>query len=160
MIFVLTGRAKFLTMALGPGAKHPSGTPLAFAYARIMDAMKKHGVKRLIALGTGSITDPKDKFNLQYWALVQAISTFARNAYKDIVAVGETIREKGAKLDLEWTIARVPLLTDHESKEFLTGYIGDGKTNTSLSRAAFAAFVVGEVEKRQWVNKAPIVCSA
>jgi hypothetical protein len=147
--------------ALGPSVKkgpfHPSGTPLAHAYSRIIDLMYKHHVRRLIALGTASITDPHDKFNLAFSILVKGVAIAASNAYKDVVAIGEAIRGQGA--DLGWTIVRVPILTDQESKEIIAGYVGDGKTNTWLSRPAFAAFVIGELEKGEWVKTAPIVCS-
>jgi len=147
--------------ALGPSVRkgpfHPSGTPLAHGYAHMVAAMLANGVPRLVALGTASITDPNDKFSYQFWLLVNGVAAFARNAYKDMVAIGETIRGEGA--ELEWTIARVPVLTDKESKEAIAGYVGDGRTKTTLSRAAFASFVLGELEKNEWVKKAPLVCS-
>lgn len=149
--------------ALGPSVKkgpfHPSGTPLAHAFSSIIQLMHQHQIKRLIALGTASITDPADKFSLQYSVLVNGVAVFARNAYLDVVAIGETIRRDGA--DLDWTIVRVPLLNNHASKEVIAGYIGDGKTkSTSLSRAGFAAFVTAEIDKRAWVQKAPLICSS
>ena len=147
---------------LGPSVKngpfHPSNTPLANAYARIIDLMHQHHVKRLICLGTASITDPADKFSLAFSVLVNGVKTFARNAYNDVVAIGSNVRTLGA--DLEWTIVRVPVLTDKETKEVIAGYVGDGKTNTFLSRMGFASFVVGELDKREWVQKAPLLCSA
>lgn len=148
--------------ALGPSVKrgpfHPPGTPLAHAYSDIIKAMHQHGVKRLICLGTASITDPADKFNLAFSILVKGVATLARNAYNDVVAIGETVRTDGA--DLDWTIVRVPLLTDSESSNVIAGYVGDGKTSTMLTRLGFAAFVVGEIEKREWVQKAPLISSA
>ena len=148
--------------ALGPSVKrgpfHPSGTPLAHAYSRIIKIMYQHGVSRLICLGTASITDPADKFNLAFSILVNGVAIFARNAYNDVVAIGETIRTDGANLD--WTIVRVPILRDSESSSVIAGYVGDGKTSTMLTRLGFAVFVVGEIEKNEWVKKAPLVSSA
>jgi len=147
---------------LGPsttkGPFHPSNTPLAQAYKSVIELMQQHGVRRLICLGTTSITDPHDKSSLVFSGLVTGIATLARTAYKDIVAIGNNVRTLGA--DLDWTIVRVPILTDKESKEVIAGYVGDGKTNTFLSRAGFAAFVADEIENRAWVQKAPLVCSA
>ncbi|GBE78488.1 NAD-P-binding protein [Sparassis latifolia] len=147
--------------ALGPAVKsgpfHPSDTPLARAYAAIIDVMKKCGVKRLIALGTASIKDDRDKFSLEFVALVSGVALFARSAYKDVVAIGETIRAQGD--GLEWTIARVPILTQNEKRDVLAGYIGDGTTKTTLARAGFAAFVINEVEKNEWCGKAPLISS-
>jgi putative NADH-flavin reductase len=148
--------------ALGPSVKkgpfHPSGTPLANAYLDVIEIMRQHKVKRLICLGTASITDPADKFNLAFSILVNGVATLARNAYKDVVAIGENIRTKGA--DLDWTIVRVPVLTEKESNDVIAGYVGDGKTNTSLARLGFASFVIGEIEKKEWVKKAPLICSS
>lgn len=148
--------------ALGPSVKkgpfHPSGTPLANAYLGVIEVMHQHEVKRLICLGTASITDPADKFNLAFSILVNGVATLARNAYKDVVAIGENIRTKGA--DLDWTIVRVPILTETESTGVIAGYVGDGKTNTFLARLGFASFVIEEIEKKEWVKKAPLLCSS
>lgn len=144
--------------ALGPSANHPANTPLAKGYSNIIAGMNKHGVKRLICLGTASIQDPSDKQSIKFALLVRAVATFAHNAYADIVAVGDTVRTEGVHLD--WTIVRVPLLNDKQSKDVIAGYVGDGKVGVTLSRRGFAAFAVAEVEKRQWIGTAPLVCSA
>jgi nucleoside-diphosphate-sugar epimerase len=147
--------------ALGPkvtkGPLYPSGTPLAHAYSSIIDIMHKHNVKRLIALGTASIKDPNDKFDSKFWALINAVATLARNAYKEMVAIGEVIRAEGDKL--VWTIARVPVLGSQDSKEVVAGYVGDGKTGVFLTRAAFGAFLIQELEKNEWSRKAPLISS-
>ncbi|KAG6857606.1 hypothetical protein H0H87_010174 [Tephrocybe sp. NHM501043] len=147
--------------ALGPSVKkgpfHPSNTPLANAYLTIIDIMHQQAIKRLICLGTTSITDPADKFNLAFSILVNGVALGARNAYKDVVAIGQNVRTHGA--DLDWTIVRVPLLTSQETEETLAGYVGDGRTSTWLSRAGFAAFVVDEIKKKNWVQKAPLLCT-
>ena len=88
---------------------------------------------------------------------MNGVAYLARNAYKDMVAIGEKIRGEGK--DLEWTIARVPVLSSQESKAVFAGYIGDGKTTTWLARAAFASFVLDELDKREWTRKAPLICS-
>lgn len=147
--------------ALGPSVKqgpfHPTNTPLANAYLSVIDIMRQKGIKRLICLGTASIKDPADRFSLPFSILVSGVAIGARTAYKDVVAIGENVRTHGG--DLEWTIVRVPLLTNQESEEVITGYVGDGRTNTWLSRAGYAAFVIDEIGKRNWVKKAPLICS-
>ncbi|RPD81604.1 NAD-P-binding protein [Lentinus tigrinus ALCF2SS1-7] len=148
--------------ALGPAVKngpfHPSTTPLAHAYALLISIMKARNVKRLIALGTASMKDEHDKFSLEFSVLVGGVAIFAHNAYKDVVAIGETIRTAPPE-ELVWTIARVPLLTEKPDKEVIAGYVGDGKTKTKLSRAAFAAFVLKELEANEWCGKAPLISS-
>jgi len=71
--------------------------------------------------------------------------------------VGEVIRTKGDALD--WTIVRLPILTNIDSEEVVAGHVGDGKTGIYLSRKAYAAFTVHEVEKKEWVKEAPLISS-
>ncbi|KAG1716767.1 hypothetical protein ID866_365 [Astraeus odoratus] len=147
--------------ALGPavsrGPFHPKGEPLAHAYSLLIRVMKECRITRLIALGTPSIKDPKDKFSFTMSPIIAGIATFAHTAYKDVVGIGETIRREGG--ELEWTIVRVPLLNDNSDKRFVAGYVGDGHTTTFLARHAFAAFVLQELTSRQWVKAAPLVTS-
>jgi len=148
--------------ALGPpvlhGPFHHAGAPLAKAYQRILDIMKRRGVRRLIALGTTSIKDPAhDKFSATFFALVTGVMVLASTAYHDVQEFGKAIMNSGEEID--WTIARVPVLTDKHSTEYIAGYVGDGKTKPFLSRAAFAHFVVEELSKNQWVHKLPLVSS-
>ena len=147
--------------ALGPpvkqGITYPSNTPIAHGYAVLLETMKERGVTRLIALGTPSMKDKLDKFSIKFATLVAGVSLFAHNAYKDVVAIGETIRAEHG--DLQWTIARVPILTSAEERNTVAGYIGDGKVHTTLSRAGFAAFCVEQLTSDAWLNKAPLVSS-
>lgn len=151
--------ARAVLSALGPTLGNPSGTPIAHGYAAVLEAMRRAGVKRLIALGTTSIKDAKDKFSLVYSGMVAFVSFGANSAYKDIVAVGETIR---ASEDIDWTIVRVPVLKNDKNREVRAGYIGDGGAGAgySLSRQGFAVFVVQELEKGEWIKHAPLVTSA
>lgn len=119
--------------------------------------MAAHNVKRLICLGTASIRDPNDKFSATYWVLVKLVQTLASTAYKDIVAIGETVR---AEKELIWTIGRVPMLTNGDDNGVNVGYLGDRNIGVSLRRAAYATWVVRELEKNDWARKAPMVVSA
>lgn len=147
--------------ALGPpvtvtsGITYSSHKPLAHAYALVVEAMKKHGVKRLLLLGTASMKDEHDKFSVVFATLVTGVALFAHNAYRDVVAIGETIRAQGDSLD--WTIVRVPVLTNDQTKEVVAGYVGDGRVKPKLSRAGFASFVVKELEQGEWLCKAPLI---
>lgn len=147
--------------ALGPpvtvasGITYSSHKPLSHAYSLVVEAMKKHGVKRLILLGTASMKDEHDKFSAVFATLVTGVAVFAHNAYRDVVSIGELIRGSGDSLD--WTIARVPVLTNDQDKEVVAGYVGDGHVKPRLSRAGFASFVLRELETGAWVRKAPLI---
>ncbi|PPQ63678.1 hypothetical protein CVT24_004562 [Panaeolus cyanescens] len=143
---------------LGPTAKGTMDQPVTKFYGHLIDLMHQKGIKRFICLATASATDPNDKHSLKYSAIVTAVKVGANYAYKEIVGIGEVVRTKGK--DLEWTMVRVPFLTNSDSEEYIAGYIGDGKVGITLSRKAFAAFVVDEVGKRNWVQAAPMLSSA
>ncbi|KAJ7512584.1 NAD-P-binding protein [Mycena galericulata] len=149
--------------ALGPtgrkGPFYPPGTPIAAAYSRIIATMKQHAVRRLIALTTPSVRDPEDQFSLPLVVLRSTFAAIARNVAKDIVAVGAVVRSEGA--DLDWTLIRLALHTrdsvEEKACEIIAGYMGDGRTRAISSRVGAAAFIIGELEKREWVRKAPIL---
>lgn len=147
---------------LGPpvnqGITYPSNTPIAHGYAVLIEAMKERGMARLILLGTPSMKDEHDKFNIKFAALVAGVSLFAHGAYKDVVAIGETVRAQGG--DLAWTIVRVPILSDNPEKATVAGYIGDKRLHTSLSRAGFASFCIEQLNVDEWVRKAPLLSHA
>ena len=145
--------------ALGPSFGNPSGTPIARGYSALLEAMRRQGVKRLIALGTPSIKDEhNDKSSVVYSMMVAAVSYGARSAYKDIVAVGEVIR---ACEDIDWTIVRVPVLKNERNREVRAGYIGDDGAGAgyTLARLGFAVFVLRELEKGEWIKQAPLITS-
>ncbi|GJE87866.1 NAD(P)-binding protein [Phanerochaete sordida] len=149
--------------ALGPpvtvtsGLTYPSDTPIAKGYALVIDAMKRHGVRRLILLGTTSIKDANDHFSVVFKTLVAGVGVFAHGAYKDFVAIGELVRSESVGLD--WTIGRVPVLTSGEDKSVVVGYVGDKHRKPVLTRTAFASWVLEELEKGEWVGKAPLITS-
>ena len=149
--------ARAVLSALGPTLGNPTGTPIAHGYAVVLEAMRRTGVRRLIALGTPSIKDAKDRFNMAYSLMVGTVYAGAHSAYTDIVAVGEVIR--GSE-DIDWTLVRVPVLKNNKNREVRVGYIGDGVVGYMLSRQGFAAFVIQELEKGEWIKCAPLVTSA
>jgi putative NADH-flavin reductase len=153
----LTGVDVILS-ALGPGQGHTADTPIAKFHSSLLDLMHKHGVKRGLFLSTASHEDPNDKWSWKFAALVKGVKTFYPAAYADIVATSQVVVTKGA--DLDYTLVRVPILTSADSEAVVAGYVGDGRTGTMLARKAFAAFVVGEVGKREWVKKAPLISNA
>ncbi|MHB8170627.1 MAG: NAD(P)-dependent oxidoreductase [Thermincolia bacterium] len=79
---------------LGPKGK-VKDTALSDGMKNIIDGMKKVGVKRLIALSTGSVKDGQDRFDLLYSFLVGIIKIGVRSAYDEIIRNGEIIRSSG-----------------------------------------------------------------
>ncbi len=74
--------------ALGPAQNHPADKPLTRGYTTIIQVMHEHKVKRLIVLGTASISDPNDRFSVPFFLMVSTVKIVAHTAYEDIVALG------------------------------------------------------------------------
>lgn len=124
------------------------------AYQHIISAMKKHGVKRLIALGTPSVPDANDRFNLVFWVLTVVVGVLIHNGYTDMKNLGQEIRESG----LDWTIVRVPLLTNRAARgKVRVGYFGNGVTWFRLTRNDFADFLIKQLTDRTYVGRAPAI---
>jgi nucleoside-diphosphate-sugar epimerase len=70
--FSAEGGIDAVVSALGPPVTgfHPKDAPIARAYEKVLEVMKETGVKRVIVLGTASIKDPLDSFDLKYKAMV------------------------------------------------------------------------------------------
>ncbi|CAA7261779.1 unnamed protein product [Cyclocybe aegerita] len=144
--------------ALGPLPNQPPGNPIATFYGHLIELLYKHRILRFLALATASHPDPHDKPSWKFAALVTGVRTLARNAYSEIVAIGQVVTTKGK--DLDYTIVRVPFLTNAETENVVAGYIGDAKIGMILTRKAYAAFCIAELEKREWVKTAPMICNA
>lgn len=151
--------------ALGPtgrkGLFYPSGTPISLAYSRIIEMMRRNGVKRLVALTTPSVADPEDQFDFPLIFLKNAFALVSRNASKDIINIGKTIRTEGA--DLDWTMVRVAFHSrpsEGSQSGVTAGYLGDGKSGIFSSKEGVAGFAVAELQKGDWIRKAPLLSSS
>lgn len=123
-------------------------------YENIVSAMKKHGVKRLIALGTPSIPSSLDRPSLIFGALIVIVGMIIHKGYEDIQRVGEVVRESG----LEWTLVRVPLLTNRPARGKITiGHFGNGVWWPRLSREDFADFLLKQLTDKTYIGKAPAI---
>jgi nucleoside-diphosphate-sugar epimerase len=111
---------------LGPPSKPALGrfdvAPILEGYRHIVAAMETHGVRRLVALGTPSINDDADRWGPALSILVVAGKRFKPAAYQTMVGIGEIV----CASELDWTIVRVPLLTDGPRTERINvGTLGD-----------------------------------
>jgi nucleoside-diphosphate-sugar epimerase len=141
---------------LGPAGRS-AGTPISDGMKLIVASMERHNVRRLIATATPSASDAQDQFRLSFWLAVKAVKGLAGTAYQDIVSTAATIRE--SKLD--WTIARLPMLSNKQTTHPAAGYVGDPKIRLfSLSRYALADFLLAQLTETTWLRKAPALSDA
>ena len=145
---------------LGPTAFWPAGNPLEKVMIKIMETMRKEGVKRFIPMGTPSITDSLDRNSYKMRTIVYTIYLLANTAYNDIVAIGDLFKSKEYD-DLEWTVGRISILKSaaEPTGKVNVGYVGDGKGSIFSQRADWAQFVLVEISEKKWIRKMPFISS-
>jgi hypothetical protein len=122
--------------------------------AHVVAGMKKHAVRRLVAVSTPSAPDPADGRSLKLAIMVALVKRLAGSAYQDIVGTADVVRGSG----LDWTLVRVQLLTHKAGTgKWVTGYIADGRIRTFISRMDLADFMLAQLGDERFVGKAPVV---
>ena len=138
---------------LGPANNRPTFT-ISAGMKNILTAMKQHGVKRLIATAGAGVGNPQDQAGGFDKFMNILLRAFSKYVVLDMEQVAAMVRESS----LDWTIARAPMLLDQPGTGKPTGrYLGPG-FNPRLPREDFAAFILTELEKGEWVQRAPVVC--
>jgi putative NADH-flavin reductase len=134
----------------------PKGKPLAIvanSTGKIVDAMKKEGVKRLVVVSVGGILQSKDQpggFNKFLSGLIKRLQ---RELFEDREKQLQILQDSG----LEWVAARVPRLLDAPpTGKVHAGYWGSGN-GMSLTRADLASFMLEQLEGHTWLGQAPVV---
>jgi nucleoside-diphosphate-sugar epimerase len=122
----------------------------------LLPAMARHGVERLVLLTGAGVRVPGD----QPGVADRAIRGVMRLAQPAILTDGQTAVAAVTATGLDWTVVRVPRLTDGEllSRVRVAAHVG-GDTGTTLGRRDLAAFLLEELEQRKWSGKAPVVSS-
>jgi len=117
----------------------------------ILASMKNSGVSRLVVTAGAGVPDPNDapKFINRFMDfLVRSVS---RSVYEDMAKTVEVVRASG----LDWTIVRVPMLTDHPGTGDVTAaWVGKGM-GMRLSREDLAAFLVDQLRDDTYLHMAP-----
>jgi len=157
----LAGGVSAVLSALGPSFRNPPGTPIANGYRAVLAAMRRAGVRRLIALGNAKHPGRHDKSSIVYAAMVAAVAFGARSAYKDIVAVGEVIRASSEQ-DVEWTIARVPVLRTMRIGTCSWGILEMAGPGLGIRSRGLAlpSLWCRNWKKGEWIQRAPLITSA
>lgn len=137
---------------LGPAGNAPDFA-ISKGTANIIEAMKRHGVRRLVISAGAGVSDPQDKPGLFDKAIKVALKTASKNVYEDMVRTVALVRDS----ELDWTVVRVPMLTDDPAKgRVRTGYIGQG-TGPRISREDMADYMLEACVKDQHVHEAPVI---
>lgn len=144
--------ADVVLSVLGPTSNEPT-FEISQGTADIIKSMKKHGVKRLILSAGAGVGDPGDAPKLFNKLINVALKATARNVYEDMVKTVDLVRQSG----LEWTVVRVPRLTDGpQTGQVRVGMVGKG-TGANLTRADMAEFMLKQIDDGQHLRKAPAI---
>jgi putative NADH-flavin reductase len=147
---VMAGGADVVVSALGLFHRQPD-TRLSEGTQRIISAMQRHGLRRLVVLTSLGAGDSRGQGN--WWArAVQRL--LLRHVLDDKDRQEAAIRDSG----LAWTVIRPPQLTDDmRVREDLVAWTGDQprqRVTWKIGRATLARFMLQVVESGAWVEDA------
>jgi putative NADH-flavin reductase len=127
----------------------------AASVANIITGMRAAGVRRLVMSAGAGVGDPNDAGGLAGKLIGGLIKLLARRAYEDGLAAAAAIR---AAADLDWTMVRLPMLSDEPGGRgsLRIGYLGKG-TGPRLSREDLADFMLRELVERRYLRQAPVI---
>jgi uncharacterized protein YbjT (DUF2867 family) len=112
-----------------------------------IEAMKAHGVKRLVVLSALGVGESRARMNFLVRALM--IDGVLKLAFADHEVQEKLVRESG----LDGVIARPPRLTDGPARGAYLTSTSDSKVPMSLSRADLADFLVAACESQKFVGQ-------
>lgn len=137
---------------LGPTANRPD-YQVTRGTEHILAAMEEYGVRRLLLSAGAGVADPNDAPQLFHRVITLLLKLLSRHVYEDMERTVQTVRAS----NIDWTIVRVPMLTDGPAQgQVKVGYVGKGP-GARLSRADMATFMLDEAQKNQWVGRAPAI---
>ncbi len=135
-------------VALGAGLK---GTVRSTGTKHVIEAMKRHGVRRLVCHSTLGAGDSRGNLNF-YWRRVM-FGFLLRAAYADHQAQEALVKQSG----LDWVIVRPAALTDGPA----TGAYKHGfppterKLTLKISRADVAGFILRQLTGDAYLGQTP-----
>ena len=139
---------------LGP-TRPPVPGMMQAAARNIVNAMKTHGVRRLVSTTGAGIRQPEDQPKVADRLIGVLLNLLAKDVVLDSAANVEVIRNS----DLDWTVARFPRLMDGAyTGSYRVGYVSR-ESSTQFSRTDAAEFLLKELTARNWVRKLPLVSS-
>lgn len=137
---------------LGPTSNAPD-FQVSRGMANILAGMQAHGVRRLIVSTGAGVRDPNDSPKLFDRVIAALLQVVSKNVYADMQRVVDRVRAS----DRDWTIVRVPMLTDGAKKGTVrVGYVGKG-VGARLTRADLADFMLAQMQIQTYLHQAPAV---
>ncbi|MCA9874446.1 MAG: SDR family oxidoreductase [Anaerolineales bacterium] len=147
----VTGADAVLSV-LGPTANTPD-YQVCQGTEHILTAMKKHGVRRLVISAGAGVGDPADAPRPVNKLINLLLRLVSPHVYEDMKRTVDLVRAS----DLDWTIVRVPRLTDDPpTGQVKTAYVGKGM-GMRITRADMASFMLQQVDDTRFIRQAPAI---
>ncbi|WP_018636395.1 NAD(P)-dependent oxidoreductase [Parafrankia elaeagni] len=147
--------ADAVVSALGPSMdRKATGLPLVEGTRLVIEAMRRHGVRRFVGNGTPSIVDERDKPTFQQKLVGFMGRTFLPRAYRELLGMSEIITTSG----LDWTIVRFSAPKNGPARGVRRqGFFGTDKIGMKVTRADIAAFTAAQITDDRYVRAAPAI---
>ena len=132
----------------------PRGKPAVMAAEstrNIVEAMEKHGVRRLVVVSVAGVPVSQDRrgFNLAG----RLIKLFLKDVFVDrenqLAVLGSS--------RVDWVAVRVPRLTDEPAKGSVKAFFGNPSPAMKITRADLVDFMLRQLTDDRWLRQAPIV---
>ncbi|KAM0325451.1 hypothetical protein ACHAQA_007437 [Verticillium albo-atrum] len=136
-------------------------------YLLIFDLMREHGVKRIFAMGTITITLDDDKVSIPRRLIAAFMYLLVNKAWQTVMGIKRIFEENTQ--DIDWTVYRIAAIpggsdavswkTDREDGEVYEGPVAGQGWGFQLKRGLLARWLVDAVEdgKSQWIGKMPAI---
>jgi putative NADH-flavin reductase len=142
--------AEAVISTLGPRSNDPV-FEISQGMERIVAAMKKRGIRRLVMTAGMGVAAPGDQPNLINKAISGLLAVAAKNVAEDMRRAVAAAQNSS----LDWTVLRAPRLTDKPSgRPLKVGYVGKG-VGFELSRADFARALLEAATQGKYMREMP-----
>lgn len=140
--------------------------PIADAFSStILPVMKSSNVSRIIALSTptGCYSAEEAKtVPWKWWFYMQMPRLLQPQGNAEMAGIADAVIKAGNKdRDLEWTVFRVPILTNGSQEAgVVAGYLDRNYTaSLTLSRGSLVKWVFKEVNEKAWIRGTPMLAN-
>lgn len=124
---------------------------MTVAARNLVTLMPTHGVRRLITLTGAGVPHPGDHPNFADRAIRLLLRLSQPDVLGDSVNHADVVRSS----PLDWTVVRVPRLTDGPAAPVKVGLVGDIKP--FVTRESVARFMLDELKAGGHVRQAPAI---